>query len=407
MSPKRTRRGPGEGHITKIRLASGKTAYRAWLTVGYKVDAEGAKRPVRRTVQRRTYQATADALARLREKYKVDLDLAAEAELRLAVLFEKWLDHFIATYKPKKRTPGTYRWAIGHARAQLGDPLVARVTPLHLQEALNQLGQKLSPKSVNLVRVVLDGAFTQAVLWRIRPDNPAADLKLPRERATGPEAPRRVLTAEQGAAYLAALQAERLGLAVALTYAVGIRPSESAALRIEDIDLDALTITITGGHNVAENQIEREDPKSRRGLRTLPLPAELAPWVRQRIARVQNERAAMGERWTAPDEDLLFVRETDGGRLSNHQIYQVARRVAERAGLGTVGPRVLRRSMLSLLANQGVDPKVRAAIGGHTTAITEKHYHEVDQAEVSAAMGRMASLLPALPVPASDEETIA
>lgn len=114
----------------------------------------------------------------------------------------------------------------------------------------------------------------------------------------------------------------------------------------------------------------------------------------------------MAERRTAPDEGLRFVRETDGGRLSNHQIYQAARRVAERTGLGKVGPRVLRRSMLSLLANQGIDPKVRAAIGGHTTDVTEKHYHEVDPSEVTAAMDRMAALLPPLPAPASDKEAI-
>jgi integrase len=404
VSPKHRRRGPGEGSINKVRLQSGKTAYRAYLTVGYKVDEDGKKLPVRRTVQRRTFQATSDALARLRDKYRVDLDFKAEAEMHLSTLFDKWLDHFIATYKPKGRTPGTYRWAIGHARAQLGDPLAAHVTGLQLQEALNQLGHRLAPKSLNLVRVVLDGAFSQAVLWRIRTDNPASELKLPRERHDSPEPERRVITAEQGSAYLGALQSERLGLAVALTYAIGIRPGEAAALRIEDIDLDALTITVRGAHNVVGKTVEREAPKSRRGLRTLPLPVELAPWVRQRITRVQNERAAMGDRWPAPDEGLLFVRETDGGRLSNHQIYQVARRVAERAGLGAIGPRVLRRSMLSLLARAGVDPKVRAAIGGHTTEVTEKHYREVDPSEVGAAMGRMASLLPSLPGPTPDED---
>lgn len=403
MSPRRNRRGPGEGHIEKIHLKSGKIAYRGWLVVGYRRNDDGTKTAIRRTVQRRRYDAVVEGLAKLREKYRADLDLHAEVEMRLASLFEKWMAHFIATVVHKKRTPTTYRWAITHARAQLGNPLVARVTPLELQEAINALGQKLAPTSLNLVRVVLDGAFSQAVLWRIRADNPAADLKLPRARGVAEaSAPRRILTAEEGQHYLAALQTERLGLAVALCYAVGVRPSEAAALRIADVDLDAGTITIAGGHNLVGTKVEREAPKSQRGMRTLPLPAELVPWVRQRIARARAERQAMAHSWPCPDEGLLFVRETDGGRLRNAQIYETARRVAARAGLGTVGPRILRRSMLSLLAKAGVDPKVRAAIGGHTTDITEKHYREVDPAEVSEAMRRMATLLPSLPGP--DEE---
>jgi len=404
MSPKR-RRGPGEGHIKKVKLRSGKTAYRGWITVGYDTDADGKKRAKRRTTQHRRYDVVVERLAALREKYRAGLDLKAETEMHLDDLFTKWLETYIATNAPKRRTPATYRWAIGHAKAQLGNPLVARVIPRQLQEALNLLGQKLAQSSLNLVRVVLDGAFGQAVLWRIRPDNPAADLKLPLPREDAEEpAPRRVLTAEEGARYLEALQAERDGLAVALTFAMALRPGEAAALRLQDFDFDAGTVTIDGAHNRVGGRVVRESPKSRRGRRTLPLPAEITPWVHQRIARVAAERKALAERWTEPDEGLLFVRETDGGRIDNAQIYHVARRVAERLDLGAVGPRVLRRSMLSLLAQQGVDPKVRAAIGGHTAAITEKHYREVDPAEVGAAMERMRSLLPTPPRPDDDEE---
>lgn len=404
MSPKNRRRGPGEGNIEKVTLKSGKTAYRGWITVGYKVGEDGKKRAVRRSVQHRRHDAVVEGLAKLREKYRADLDLKAEVEMRLSTLFDKWLEHFIATTPHKKRTPVTYRWAIEHAKTQLGDPLVARVLPRQLQEVLNTLGQKYAGTSLNLVRVVLDGAFGQAVLWRIRPDNPAANLKLPRERADATPAPRRVLTADEGRSFVDALQAERLGLGAALTYAVGMRPGEAVALRVQDFDLERCTVTIAGTHTTIEGKVEREAPKSRRGERTVPFAPELAPWVRQRIARVQNERVVMREQWTAPDEGLLFVRETDGGRLSNYHLYRVARRVAEQVGLGKVGPRVLRRSLLSQLAKQGVESKVRAAIGGHTTEITEKHYREVDPTEMSAAMGRVSSLLPDLDM-AADEET--
>ncbi len=122
------------------------------------------------------------------------------------------------------------------------------------------------------------------------------------------------------------------------------------------------------------------------------------------IEKIRIERMAMGERWTASDEGLLFVRESDGGKLSNHQVYYVARRAAERAGLGKVGPRILRRSMLSALAKAGVESKVRAAIGGHTKVVTDEYYREVDAAEVSDAMGHMSRILAPLAPPAGTED---
>lgn len=393
------RRPAGEGHITKITLASGKVAYRAYLTVGYRTAPDGKRRPIRRTVQHRRQQVVIDRLAALREKYKADFDFDAEAAMKLSALLTRWLDHFCETTPHKKRTRPTYQWAIDKIRADhdLGDPLVARVTPLQLQSALDRLSATLAPSSVNLVRVVLKGAFGQAVMWRIRLDNPAQHLEIRAksdEDDTADE--RRIITADEAAALLTALRGERLGLAVAFTYALGIRPGEAAALKVADFDFDKGTVAITATHNSVGGKIERERPKSARGNRTLPIPPALLPWVHQRIARAQTERQAEITYWTAPDEGLLFVGERTGGRIDGDAVSAVARRVARQIGLDGVGPRILRRSFLSHLGAAGIDPKVRAAIGGHTTAVTEKHYREVADSEIDAAMARVAPNLPDL-----------
>lgn len=382
MSP---RRGAGEGHIRKVTLRSGRRAWRGWITIGYRANGT----PIRRSVQRATRQAVQDALVTLRARYAVALDYEAETATRLHGLLADWLAHYTATQATKLRTPATYRWAVNHLTAATpANPLVAKLGTADLSAILSRLPETLSPSSLRLCRVALRGALTLAVERRIRPDNPAIGLKLPRRERVEPE--RRTVDQDEAAALLRALADERLGLAVALTYAVAIRPGEAVALRRQDIDLDAGTLTVSGTHSrVGRQPIAREAPKSKRGVRTLPIPEELRPWVARQIARAGNERALMGGQWTAPDEGLLFVRETDGGRLRSGAVYDCARRVAERIGLGTVGPRILRRSMLSLLAQAGVDAKVRAAIGGHTEAVTERHYREVDPGEVVEAMRRV------------------
>lgn len=381
MSP---RRGAGEGHIKRITLRSGRRAWRGWITVGYRPNGT----PIRRSVQRPTRQAVQDDLARLRERYSAGLDLDAEATARLHALLDRWLAHFIEHEAPKKRTPRTYAWAIGHIKATTpNNPLVRACNAVALQHIMDALPAHLSASSLRLCRVALQGAFRQAHLWKLRPDNPAEKLDIPkRERE---EAERRIVGTEEAARLLRALVDERLGLGAALTYAVAARPGEIAALRRQDVDLDAGTLTICASHNRVGKEIERETPKSKRGVRTLRIPDELRAWVARHLSRVATERAMMGAAWTAPDEGYLFVRETDGAPLAGGALYDVATRVAQAIGLGNVGPRILRRSMLSALGAAGVDAKVRAAIGGHTEAVTERHYREVAQAEIDAAMGRM------------------
>lgn len=235
---------------------------------------------------------------------------------------------------------------------------------------------------------------------------PGRGLTLPAKRDDAPERPRLVLTPTDAQRYLVALQAERLGLAVALTYSVGRRPSEVAALRWSEVDTESATIRVVATHNVsrATKEIVRDRPKSKNGLRPLPLSPALVMWLQRHRERQRTERTAMDGIWTEPDEGLLFVRASDGGRLTNQQLYTVARRVAEHLGLGAIGPRVLRRSMLSQLAAAGVDKKVRAAIGGHTSEITDEHYREVARDEVNAAMDHIAAILSPLERPAEDGE---
>jgi integrase len=385
MAMSKPRRGKGEGSVRKITLASGKVAWRAFLTVGYKPDGKGGKRPIRRTIQGRTQRAVLEGLERLKAKYRGGaVDFGAETGLRLHALLEQWLAHVQATRPLKKHTPDTYRWAIKHVQT-FGDPLVAKVQPHELQTFLNSFAERFKLDSIKLIRVVIVGAFTQAKRWRVRPDNPAEDLELP---YVAPTAERRVLSEDEGRRYLKALEGERLGLAVAFTYALAMRPGEAAAVKIAHVDLEAGTVHVEATHNhiVSTKRIERETPKSARGVRTLRLSPALLPWAARRIERARIERATMEGQWTAPDEGLLFVREKDGGRCDRRDVARVAKRVAERAGLAGVNPRILRRSMLSLLAAKGVDRKVRAAIGGHTEVVTETHYREVSAEEVEAAL---------------------
>jgi integrase len=388
------RRAAGEGHIKKIKLRSGRYAWRGWLTVGYKPDG----RPIRRTVQGSTKDKVTEGLLKLRTRYKFSYDLDSEASMTLAALLTRWEQHFIATKAPSDNTIIAYRWAIGKIQPHATRLLVGRVAPLQLQDILNHYQGIYKTKSLKLIKTVLHEVFEQAVKWRICADNPAKHIDIPQSRKDAQSDDRRIVSPEDGMRLVHELLQERNGLASVLTYALAMRPGESSALRGSDIDLrnpDAATVTIVKAHKVTlDRSIQPGDPKSKNGNRRLPIPPFLVTAFQQHLIRRETERRMMIDCWPAldPEEDLLFVRESDGGRIGAHEVYLVTRRVAERLGLGTVGPRILRRSILSTLAAQGVDAKVRAAIGGHTKQITEEHYREVAPAEVHQAMQSLAKV---------------
>lgn len=188
MSP---RRGAGEGHIKRIRLKSGRQVWRAWLTVGYRANGT----PIRRTAQRATRQLASEALARLRERYApgANLDLAAEGSMRLHQLLDRWVAFRRDKARAKARSVRTYEWAADKLKAVTPhNPLIARLTPLHLQDILNQLPETLAPKSLNLCRVALKGAFAKAMDWpRCRPWRASATTRAARLTGGSPRCPPR------------------------------------------------------------------------------------------------------------------------------------------------------------------------------------------------------------------------
>jgi integrase len=389
------RRSPGEGCIYKRKLPSGRTVWRGSITVGYKPDGK----PIRRTAQRNTQAEVVEALAKHRAKFKGGaLDLSAEATMRLHAMLDRWVAHYEAIEQPKRRTLNTYRWAIAHAKTALGDRLLRTYTPASIQQAITGLNGTMSRSSLNLIKVVVQGAFRQALIWRILADDPAAGLQIPRDRSEA--APRRILTEAEASAYVAALLNERNGLMVVLTYAVALRPSEAVALHWAEIqwggDGVPATLTVARAHRLdAGVGVQDDTTKSKSGRRVLPLSESLVRALRTHQARQRSEATAMGERWPAYTGELVFVRPSDGGKLPPNAVYGLGRKVAEAQGLGTIGPRILRRSMLSHLARQGANTKVRAAIGGHTEEVTNEHYHEVLADEIAEAMHLLRDVLPA------------
>lgn len=147
------------------------------------------------------------------------------------------------------------------------------LTPLHVERACAEmLGFGLSPRTVAHHGVVLGRAIGDAVRYGLLPNNPASATEAKRPRWTAPET--RALNAEEARTLMAAaLRAEGEGIGakyartVELGLATGLRISEVLGLRWEDVSEAAISVrqALRDGKTPCP-------PKSRAGMRTIPLP---------------------------------------------------------------------------------------------------------------------------------------
>jgi len=149
-----------------------------------------------------------------------------------------------------------------------------------------------------------------------------------------------------------------------ILYATGMRASECAGLRLEDVNLNAGYVVCTG--------------KGRK-QRLVPLGAEAIVWLRAYLerARPHDTRRHDGGR--------LFV-SPRGRALSRQALWTIVRAAAARAGVTQrVSPHVLRHSFASHLLEGGADLRAVQAMLGHADIATTQIYTHLP----SAALKRM------------------
>lgn len=145
------------------------------------------------------------------------------------------------------------------------------VSATQLQQLLNKRAG-YSTSDTGKVRIVLKAMFRQAAENRIIPHDPAAGLKMPRTT----KGTHRSLTDAERAALIAAADIDRVdgkpnnsGLWVLCMLYCGLRPGETAALRWEDVDLDAGVLHVRQAKEARSKTIKA--PKTASGVRDIPI----------------------------------------------------------------------------------------------------------------------------------------
>lgn len=203
---------------------------------------------------------------------------AHRGRVKLGVYAETWIAQR-ANLRP--RTVELYGWLLNrHIRPHLGDVPIGNITPemvrdWHAGRRNAGVSVSVAAKAYRLLRAVLMTAAEDRAI----PRNPC------RVRGAGDESPaeRPVLTVAQVFDLAGRMKERRYrGLVLLATFA-SLRWGEAIALRREDIDLTAQTVSVRRQYVEVNGRLVLGPPKSRAGTRTVAIPAAIVAELRDHL----------------------------------------------------------------------------------------------------------------------------
>lgn len=223
------------------------------------------------------------------------------------ITFGQWLSKWLAEYvtpNTRQKTIERYTGLIKkHIKPTLGMIDITKVTPSDIQGLESELSkQGMAPQGVHLVHNVISGAFKFALKMEVAWRNPAKSVtppKITRDEVQPPE-----ITKIKGILSLAKEQRHPMFACLHLMAFTGIRRGEALALRHQDLNLEAGTISIVQSLGRSLKGLIVEPTKTRAGRRSLNIDADTVTVLRGHLGDQLLQRMELGNAYQ--DNGLVF-----------------------------------------------------------------------------------------------------
>lgn len=372
----------GEGSIVQLDKSVPRSKCRKWvirLSVG-KNMATGRYDRINRTFDGTLREAQAEKRALIAQIERGDV------QRRSDMTFEEYADAWLEEQR-EAWAWGTYKKSIDHincAKRHLAKARLDEIRPQTLEKCYKALtggdspsGRELSGAYVNGIHVTLHRMFRQAVKDGHIASNPCDFADAPSVDTKERKALRRDGIVE----LIGKLDPEEpLQFAVRMMVKTGIRRGEAHGLSVGDVDREAMVLHIRHSYDEGGNL---KEPKTRAGVRDLPLTESALADIDARLAFMERDFARVRKRYKTDGPvigpETPIVCNGLGERMKPHS--STAWWTKNRASLGLDGWTLheLRHSYVTELARRKVDPKVLQTIAGHAKfSTTMDIYAHVD-----------------------------
>lgn len=298
------------------------------------------------------------------------------ARIRLSEVAERWYST-TAPLKPKTRS-GYRSLLYSRILPYLGDLQLRQIDPVVVREWVADLQEDgLSASRIRQARNVLHAVFNMAVDGSMVTRNPVAGVKTPPVITQ----PRRYLAAKQVGKLADTIESPYDLLVLVLAYS-GIRFGEAAALRRSDCDLEGSRLHIKESLAEVAGQLHFGTTKAHR-QRVVALPASIRDVLEHHLE--SNDIASNGLVFTSPKGRPL--------RYSNFRRRQWTPAI-ERAGLSGLEIHELRHTAVSLMIDQGADPKlIQTQLGHSSISVTYDVYGHLFPDRLDEPASRLDALI--------------
>jgi len=300
---------------------------------------------------------------------------------------DRWL---LGKRNLRETTRDSYRYDLKKVQAKFEHTPLQRLTKGDVDGLVVELlttggpgGKGRSTRTVTLTLVLLQQVLDAAVRERLVSVNVARLVERPRGEPTivgkawSPEEARKFLLTAASDRYAAAW---RLSLC-------GLRRGEVLGMRWSSVDLDAGTARVETSRVLFGSRVVENAPKTKLGLRTVPLLPEIVADLRT-LRKVQAaERLAAGPGSRA-DEGLVFVDE-QGNPLRPGAYGDEFQRLSALAGLPRIRLHDCRHTAATLLASRGVPATTAARLLGHDPVIFARTYVHPDPEDLRTAVAAL------------------
>jgi integrase len=347
------------GSLFKRGRRNKKWVRRWWEQV---IDSEGKSRAVRRSeilgtvAELPTRRQAEQLLAQRMQKVNGEYQSARSTRKFVDFVRTDWEPVILPTMK--YATQKSYAYFLRrHLIPAFGDLTLRELSRQRIQALLHaKLASGLAWESVHHVQCALSKILGAAVEWGYIEANPVRLTRLPRRSRAHAKA---VLNPQQIRLLLAALL-EPSRSVVFLLILTGLRVGELLALRWRNVDLQTALLrieeTVYDGHF--------DEPKSRRGIRLVPLGPLARAFLSSRQAHAVENREA------------LVFSSRNGTPLDRHTLLsRQLKPVARALGLGKVTWHLLRHSNATLHDSLGTPLGTLQELLGHSSSeITRQLY---------------------------------